>query len=373
MAALATAEFPALRRDTTIFSGEHADYRESFRTFLAREAVPVRGEWAKGGDIPRALLRTAGEYGYLGMRVPEEFGGAGVDDARFGAVIGEEAMLAGVPALALVLVTHNDIALPAILGGPAAVAEPWLAKLASGETLATVVEGDVVFEDEGDAVRLTGTAKAVVAGAAANLFVVVATAADGSGRVVLALVERDEAAVAVERCEAPVGLDAAGLATVRLDGVRGPMLGEGAEPLMVSQAVALALTGLAGARAALAITTRYVIDRKAFGQPLAAFQNTRRMLASVIADIDVATAHVDRLLSGQLEGQVPLRAALAAKLFCTELYDRAVDAGVQLHGGYGYILEYEIAHAYIDARFWRLHEPNNEALKDTIADSLFSA
>jgi alkylation response protein AidB-like acyl-CoA dehydrogenase len=289
------------------------------------------------------------------MRVPEEYGGAGVEDPRFGVVVGEEAMLARVPALALALITHSDVALPAILrGGPAAL----LPGLASAETLATVVQGDLVLAGA----SVGGEAHFVVNGTIADLFVVVADRT-------LVVVPSDSPGVQVEPSEPPIGLEAAGFATVRFDGARGVELAGPAEQLEIDQAVALAATALAGARAALATTLEYVADRKAFGQPIAAFQNTRRELAAVAAEIEVGAAFVEASLAS---GSLGLTAAAAGKVFCSELYGRAVDVGVQLHGGYGYMMEYEIAHAYADARFWRLYGARNEEMLDAVARSLFA-
>jgi alkylation response protein AidB-like acyl-CoA dehydrogenase len=337
-------------------SAERSDYRDSFRTFVAREVVPAYPAWAAACRIPRELLRIAGEHGYLGMRVPEEHGGAGVEDPRFGTVVGEEAMLARVPALALVLVTHSEIALPAILRG---AGHEWLPGLASGETLATVVQGEVAIDGDG---RLRGGAPFVVSGTAADLFVVAAGEA-------LVVVPSDSPGVQVEPSEPPVGLEAAGFATVRFDGARGVALSGSVEQLEIDQAVALAVTALAGARAALATTLEYVAERKAFGQPIAAFQNTRRELAAVAAQIEVGAGFVEASLTS---GSAAMRTAAAGKVFCSELYGRAVDVGVQLHGGYGYMMEYEIAHAYADARFWRLYGARNEEMLDAVARSLFA-
>ena len=183
----------------------------------------------------------------------------------------------------------------------------------------------------------------------------------------------DADGVTVEPSEPPIGLDAAGLATVRFDGAEAILLDGDPELLEIDQALSLAVTSLAGARAALRITIDYVSERRAFGVPIADFQNTRRVLAEVAADADVADAFVERALRRQIDGSLDARGAAVAKLVCTELHGRAVDTGLQLHGGYGYIMEYEIAHAFADARYWRLAGVTNQRAKDAIGASLFEA
>ena len=353
--------------EAPLFGPEHDDYRESFRTFCEREVKPVYRGWAAERRIPAEILSHAGEQGYLGMCVPEEHGGLGIDDPRFGAVIGEEAMLAGAPALALALTTHSDVALPAIVrGAPDDWQREHLPALASGEQLATIVNGELTLRGT----ALGGEAHMVVHGTVAEVFVVVATTNDGERALVL--VTSDADGVAVEPSDPPIGLDAAGLATVRFDDAAAIPLEMDPDLLEANQAFTLAVTGLAGTRAALAITTEYVSDRRAFGIPIADFQNTRRVLAEVAADADIADAFVERSLRRKLAGSLDPGTAAVAKLFCTELYGRAVDTGLQLHGGYGYIMEYEIAHAFADARFWRLAGTTNQRTRDAIGRSLFA-
>ena len=352
-----------------LYEAEHADFRESFATFLRREVKPAYRDWRQQGGVPRDVLRTCGEHGFLGMSVPEEHGGLGIDDPRFGTVIGEEAMLAGARALALLLTTHNDVVLPALLR---AAPEEWksnaLPGMASGETLATVATGAIALEGAGKASRLSGMAEMVVGARDADVFLAVATRE--SAEPALAIVERGGEGVTVAPSDAPLGLEAAGLGTLHLDRAEALLLEDDPDQLAICHSLALATTALAGARHALAITIEYVAERRAFGQPIAAFQNTRRALASVKTNLEAGDALLDRALSRQLDGELDLELASIAKLFCTELYGRAVDTGLQLHGGYGYIMEYEISHAFADAGFWRLAGATNQRMQDTVARTL---
>jgi acyl-CoA dehydrogenase len=354
-------------RSREIFGDEHKAYRDSFRTFLSRRVVPAYSEWSRQGRIPREIFRVAGADGFLGMQVPEEYGGPGVDDPCFGIVAVQEAMLAGAPALALALIGHNEAVVPAVARHRSEDERAqWLPRFASGEALGAVVQGELTIDGGPEERTIDGRATFVVQGVDAELLLVVA------GELAV-LVERDAQGVTIEPSSPSIGLESAGLADVQFQGTRATPLGEdggAARELLADLELALAVSALAGARAALAITVAYVLDRKAFGQPIASFQNTRHALAAASADVDAGQAFVEICVRERLVGRLPHARAAALKLHCTELYGSVVDAGVQLHGGYGYIMEYPIAHAYADARFWRLYGGTSEAMKEVIARDL---
>jgi alkylation response protein AidB-like acyl-CoA dehydrogenase len=352
-----------------ILGDEHKAYRDSFRTFLSRRVVPAYSEWSRQGRIPREIFRVAGADGFLGMQVPEEHGGPGVDDPRFGIVAVQEAMLAGAPALALALIAHNDAVVPAVVRQASEDERArWLPRLASGEALGTVVLGELTIDRGPEGTTVDGGAAFVVQGVDAELLLVLTDD-------LAVLVERGAEGVTIEPSSPSIGLQAAGLADVQFEHARATPVGEdggAARELLSDLALALAVSALAGARAALTITVAYVLERKAFGQPIASFQNTRHALAAASADIDAGQAFVDTCVRERLAGRLPDARAAALKLHCTELYGSVVDAGVQLHGGYGYIMEYPIAHAYTDARFWRLYGGTSEAMKEVIARDLLA-
>jgi acyl-CoA dehydrogenase len=356
---------PVLADSPPLFDEDHEAFRESVGTFLRREVLPHYPAWRRAGAFPRELLRAAGEYGFLGMRVPEAHGGVGVNDLRFGLVVGEEAARVGASDLALVLTTHNEVALPTLLRGlPEERHCEYFPGLASGELLATVVSGGICLKRDAGGAALTGSAPFVIARVDADLHVVVAQEDD---RDVLALVERAAAGLSLTPADAPIGLLAAGLADVTMDAVPALVLDANAGELVIDRCLALGVTALAGARAALDTTVAYVLDRKAFGQPIAAFENTRQALAGVWGDLNAAEALVDGAVRERISGRLGEAKAAAVQLHCSALFDRAVDTGVQLHGGYGYILEYPIAHLYADARFWRLA---GDGLREVIAASV---
>ena len=356
--------------EPALFAEEHKAYRESFRTFLERRVVPFYPDWRREGRLPRGLFRACGEDGFLGPQVPERYGGAGVEDPRFRIVLAQEAMAAGVPALALALTGHNDAAVAAIAKHGSEVQQAkWLPVLASGEALAAVAYGD--FHFDGD--RVDGEAHFVVQGEQADLFIILANRANDPGSDRLALVERDAIGVEVKPSPPGIGLDGAALADISLHHARSAPVGDSgsAAKAMVDFQLGLAASALAGAQQAFAVTLAYVTDRKAFGQPIASFQNTRHVLASASASIAAGEAFLETCLRDRLNGALGFARAATLKLHCSELYGVVVDHGVQLHGGYGYILEYEIAHAYADARFWRLYGGTTEAMRDLIADAIF--
>jgi len=347
--------------DPALLDDEHLSYRDSARAFLARHVVPGYAAWGKTRTIPRELLQRAAEDGFFGMSVPETFGGLEVADPRFGAVLAAVGMEAGTPALALVLARHNDVAVPLLTRfGTDALRERWLGGMATGEVLAAVVEGSVTV----DGGVIDGSAAFVVAGAQADLLLVVA-----GDEVVL--VDPAESGVRIAPSPAGVGLDAAAFADITFERVPGVALSPGAA---AEAAIALdlthAVTAAGGAQAALALSVEYVRDRRVFGVSLATLENTRTVVAGMASSAGSASAFADSCLRARVEGRLTAPVAAAAAHHCIHSYCAVVDAGVQLHGGYGYILEYPIAQAYADAQFWQLQGGVAQLRREAIAAPL---
>jgi acyl-CoA dehydrogenase len=356
-------------RPPALFEPEHETFRESFARFLAEEVVPAYPEWA-GTGVPGAVFAAAAEHGFVAMAVPEEHGGSGVEDVRFGVVLVEEAMRAGVPALALALGAHNDVCVPLLMrhADPAQRAR-WAAALAAGELLAALA-AEPLAAPRG--ARVHGEAPFVIGGGGAGLILL------GAGTEMYALAA-DRPGLARARSETLVGLEALDLADLRFEEVEirsEDRLGEaGAGEALLREAtvgwrLTLAVASLAGARAALALTLEYVHERRAFGQPIARFENTRHALAGLAAEIETVQALVDDCVRERAAQRLTAPRAAVAKLVASELYGRAVDGGVQLHGGYGYMTEYPIARAFADARPLRLLGGPSELLAEVIADSI---
>jgi acyl-CoA dehydrogenase len=317
------------KRDTpfgrrSVFDADHEALRESVARFLATAD-------------PGHFFGAAAELGFVGLAD---------EDVRFRAVVLEEAMNAGHPSIALALAMHDSFALPLLAGRETA-------------GLAAVVdEGDVRVD--GDA--LTGSADAVVNGLGADVLIVRARTDDGSDA---AFVVTGSDVDRVPGDEL-LGLSDLDVADLRFTGVPATPIDVNFPAARGGHQLALAVAAVAGARTALRTTVDYVQQRKAFGKPIASFENTRHTLGALGAQIAAVESFVDSCLVGNLS---PERAA-AAKLTATELLGAAVDQGVQLHGGYGYMWEYPIARAYAAARFFRVHGGAGEHLSEVLAGSV---
>jgi acyl-CoA dehydrogenase len=357
------------------FDDDHEAFRESFRTFCDREVVSDYPAWRSEG-IPRELFAKLAEHQFVGARVPEEQGGAGIDDFRFGAVILEEAMRANAAALALELLALNEICVPLLAGGLSGERrDAWLAGIASGETIVALASPDAPLRLRGgEPNAIDGYAHGVVNGRAAEVILAVAAPSE-DGEPALVAAGGEAAGLRREPSPELVGPRGCDRADIAFEGVEPGVAASGdASPALANAAlteqVGLAVMSAAGARRVLAETLSYVHDRRAFGRPIAEFENTRFALGAVAAEAEAVTGFVHDCVGELAEGTItPLRAA-AAKLQASEAFGRAVDWGVQLHGGYGYMLEYPIAHSFADARFLRLHGGTSEQMKGIVADGI---
>jgi len=246
-------------------------------------------------------------------------------------------MAAGLPAVALALAMHDGFALP-LLGERA------------GSGLIAVVEDGVAAETRDGGWVLSGGAETVINGAAAAQFLTAARTDDGS--VLLFVVDGDAAGLHSAPAEALLGLDALDVADVRFDAVAATLLDGNLAIARAGHDLALAVAAMAGARTALRITVDYVHQRKAFGRPIAEFENTRHVLSRAGARVTATTAFVDGCLGS---AAITPELAAAARVCAADVLHLAVDTGVQLHGGYGYMWEYPIARAYAAARFFRAY------------------
>ncbi|HKR51372.1 MAG TPA: acyl-CoA dehydrogenase family protein [Pseudonocardiaceae bacterium] len=376
-----------------LFDAEHEVFRDSIRAFLDKEVIPHLVSWEAEGIVPRELFRRAGDDGFLGMAVPEEFGGGGVADFRFNAVLGEEVMHAGAAAAGLGLTLHNDICLPYFLDlATAEQQRRWLPGIAAGELITAIAMtepgmGSDLASMTTTAVRhsdhylVNGSKTFISNGINADL-VITAVKTDPRLRhqgISLLVLERGMDGFERGRNLAKLGQHAQDTAELFFRDVVVPVAnllgtpGRGFAHLvdrLPQERLSIAISGVAGARAALELTLAYVKDRKAFGQPIGSFQNTRFRLAEMITEIDFAQTFVDRCIEALNDGELTVADAAKAKWWCTELQGRVVDTCLQLHGGYGYMLEYPIARAYADARITRIYGGTTEVMKEVIGRSL---
>ena len=376
-----------------LFDAEHEDFRSSVRAFLDKEVLPHQEAWEAAGIVPRELFTTAGAAGFLGMAIPEEFGGGGVADFRFNAVLGEEVMYAGAAATGLGLTLHNDVCLPYFLDlATEQQRRRWLPGIASGELITALAMTEPGMGSDlagmtttavrsGEHYLVNGSKTFITNGINADL-VITAVKTDPRARhhgMSLLVLERGMDGFERGRNLAKLGQHAQDTAEMFFRDVEVPVAnllgteGGGFGHLvdrLPQERLSIAVSGVAGARAALDMTLAYVKDRKAFGRPVGSFQHSKFLLAEMATEIDIAQSFIDRCIEALGEGELTVADAAKAKWWCTELQGRVVDACLQLHGGYGYMLEYPIARAYADARITRIYGGTTEIMKEVIGRSL---
>ena len=376
-----------------IFEEEHEAFRESFRSWIAKEVTPHDLEWEEAGIAPREMFSSAGRYGFLGMQIPEEYGGGGTTDFRFNQVIAEELAAAGIGGAGLGLTLHNDVTTPYFLETcNDEQKQRWLPGIASGELITAIAMTEpgtgsdlagiaTTAIRDGDEYVLNGSKTFITNGINSDL-VVVAAKTDPSERhagMSLLVVERDMPGFERGRNLDKIGMHSQDTAELFFNDVRVPvanLLGEEGKGFnyltgnLAQERLSIAVTGQATAKAALDWTVEYVKERTAFGKPISTFQNTKFVLAEVKTEVDVAQAYVDQCVLQLNAGELSPAEAAQAKYWCTNLQKTAVDRCLQLFGGYGYMLEYPIARAYADARVTSIYGGTNEVMKTIIAKSL---
>jgi alkylation response protein AidB-like acyl-CoA dehydrogenase len=374
----------------SIYTADHQLFRETVKKFIAREIAPFHAQWEKDGVVDRNLWRRAGEAGLLCPSIPAQYGG-GDGDFRYGAVVTEE-LSRGVfngPGFRV----HSDIAAFYILNhGDEAQRSTWLPRMASGETVVAIAMTEPNAGSDLQAIRTTairdgdefvinGSKTFITNGQLADL-VILACKTDpraGSKGISLILVETNRAGFSRGRNLEKLGMKAQDTSEIFFDDVRVPvgnLLGEegrGFRCLMdelPQERLLVAITAIAGAEAALEWTIDYTHRREAFGKPLADFQHNRFKLAEMKTEVQIGRVFLDRCMELHLDRKLSVDAAAMCKYWSTELECRVVDQCVQMHGGYGYMLEYPITRAYADARVRRIYGGSNEIMRELVARSL---
>lgn len=380
-----------MRRD--VYTEEHGLFRQTVQGFYSRTVAPHHEQWERDGIVPRSLFTDAGRLGLLGLQAPEEYGGAGVDDFRFNAVLVEEAQYAAVAAAGLNLSLHNDICLPYFLHQTDGEQRGrWLPGIVDGTAITAVAMTEpgagsdlaairTSAERRGDVYVLNGTKTFISNGINADL-VVVAARTDPSQRhrgMSLFVVERGMAGFERGRNLDKIGLHAQDTAELHFDDVEVPVanrLGEEGEGFahltanLAQERLSIAIAGVAAARTAVDLTVDYVRQREAFGQPIGRFQNTQFVLAECETEVDITEGHLDRCVLAHNAGELTAVDAAKAKWWATELQKRVVDRCLQLFGGYGYMTEYPIARLYADARITTIYGGTTEIMKMLVARDL---
>ncbi|SEB58867.1 acyl-CoA dehydrogenase family protein [Streptomyces melanosporofaciens] len=381
-----------------IFTEEQQVFRDMVRDFFTREIAPQQSAWEHAGAPPADFFKRVAELGIMGIQIPEVYGGAGESTYKFNAIVTEEAVRAGLQIGSLR--THLDMALSYLLAyADAEQKQRWLPRFVAGDLIAAIAMTEPGTGSDLAGVRTTGTradggyvingSKTFITGAvnATHILTVVRTSpleADGDRRSGLSLiaVETDRPGYSRGRLLEKIGMKAQDTSEIFFDDVWVPeenLLGEEGRAFaylshnLAQERLSIAVNAQAAARFALDTTLAYVRGRTVFGQPLAALQNTKFELADCATDVEAGQAFVDRALDDHDAGVLDPADAAKLKLFCTQMQGRVVDRCLQLHGGYGYMLEYPIARLYTDARVTRIYGGSSEVLKSVISKSLLRA
>lgn len=375
-----------------IFTEEHEAFREMVRRFVDAEIAPHHDRWEDEGIVPRELWKKAGAQGLLCTDVDPEHGGGGVDDFRYNTIVNEELIRAGASGVGFSL--HNDVVVPYFKKYASDEQKRrFLPAMVSGEVITAIAMSEPAAGSDLQGVRTTaikqdgggyvvnGAKTFITNGIQADLVIVVAKTdpSQGAAGTSLLLVERGMEGFERGRKLKKMGMPAQDTAELFFDDVRVPaenLLGEenqGFRYLMEAlpqERLSIAVGAVAGARGALDLTLAYAKEREAFGRPIGSFQNSRFMLAEMRTKVEVGQAFVDECIEKLDAGTLGVDEAAMAKWWCTDMLDEVVDAGVQLHGGYGYMHEYRISRAYVDSRVMRIYGGTNEIMKEIIGRSM---
>ncbi|MGI5161308.1 acyl-CoA dehydrogenase family protein [Microbispora sp. CA-102843] len=378
-----------MRRD--LFDEEHDLFRETVREFMAREVVPHHAQWEKDGIVPREVWKKAGELGMFGFSVPEEYGGSGITDFRYNMVIVEEIIRVGASGLGFGL--HNDIMAPYMVDlTDDEQKQRWLPGFASGELITAIgmtepgagsdLQGiRTTAVREGDHYVVNGQKTFITNGINSDLVVVVTKTDPSAGArgTSLLVVERGMEGFTRGRNLEKVGMHAQDTAELFFENVRVPVAnllgaeeGQGFFQLMNNlpqERLSIAVAAVAAAETVLEETIEYCRNRTAFGRSIGKFQNTRFLLAELATEVEIARHYVDKCVRALNAKELTAVDAAKAKWWTTELQNKVIDRCVQLHGGYGYMLEYPVAKAWLDSRVQTIYGGTTEIMKEIIGRS----
>ncbi|WP_300404568.1 acyl-CoA dehydrogenase family protein [uncultured Nocardioides sp.] len=380
-----------MAQPTSIYEQEHEDFRAMARTFMEKEVAPHMEQWEKDGQVSRELWLKAGEQGLLCFDVPEEFGGMGVDDFRYNAIVSEE--LSRIGASGPGFPVHTDIIVPYITSlGTDEQKQRWLPGLVSGELISAIAMTEpgagsdlqgvkTSAVDKGDHYVLNGSKTFISNGIMSDVVIVVCRTDPDAGHMGISLlvVERGMAGFERGRNLDKMGLKAQDTAELSFDNVEVPKAnllgkeGEGFIYLMQNlpqERISIGVQAVAAIEHVLDLCLSYAKEREAFGKPIGKFQHNRFVLAEMATEAYVARTFINDCVMKLNAGQADPALASMAKWWTTELQAKVVDAGVQLHGGYGYMTEYPISRAYTDSRISRIYGGTTEIQKEIIGRTL---
>ena len=376
-----------------IFEPEHDEFRATARAFFETVCVPRADEWEDRGYADRDAWLEAGKLGLIGWEMPEEFGGAGIIDFRLNAIMSEEFWLTG--SVGLGLGAQNDITSGYFRDLTTdEQKQRWLPGFVSGELITAIAMSEpgggsdiarlkTTAKREGNEYILNGSKTFISNGLLADL-VIVACRTDPEAEkphrgISLLVVETGMPGFTRGRKLDKIGQKSADTAELNFEDVHVPVsnrLGEENQGFyylmrnLPAERLGIAIHGVAQARRALDLTAQYARDRMAFGQAIGTFQVNRHALAQMHTEIDVMQIYVDRCITAVNSGELTATEAAGAKWWATETQWRIIDRCLQLHGGYGYINEYEIARLWRDSRVQRIYGGTNEIMLDIVGKSM---
>ncbi len=374
-----------------IFDQEHEAFREAVGTFLDKEVVPFHDQWERDGIVDREVWTKAGAQGLLGLQLDEAYGGGGTPDFRYNVVIGEELTRRGVYGPAFTL--FNDMIVPYLAASASEEQrQRWFPGLCSGETIAAIAMSEpgagsdlqgirTSAVDAGDHYVLNGQKTFISNGILADLVVVVARTDPDAGHqgISLLVVERGMEGFERGRNLEKIGQHAQDTAELFFADVRVPKTnllggdGSGFVQLMTNlsqERLSIAVSAATACEVVVDATLHYAKDRTAFGRPIGKFQHNRFVIAEMATEAHIARVFVDDCIAQHLRGQLDAKTASMAKYWVTELQNKLVDRGVQMHGGYGYMAEYPIARAFVNSRVQTIYGGTTEIQKEIIGRSL---
>ena len=379
----------------TLFEEDHEMFREMAAEFNTRAVAPHYARWDEDHMMSRELWTSAGEQGLLGLAVPEDFGGMGMTDYRFRAVLDEEFARSNHLAVGLAFHLHDDMVLPHLLAyGSDDLKARWLPGMVSGGNVTSIAWTEpgagsdlrgvrTKAVRDGDDWLISGQKTFIGNGISGDASLVLARTDGGTGRgnhdsFSLFMVQKGEGYNAGKQLD-KMGLKASDTAELFFDNVRVPhadLVGEEGKGLQYAAEqlpqgrLAIAVASSAVVRAVYEATVTYTKDRNAFGERIIDFQNSRFELADILTEVEVTETYVDQAIRAFNAGELDAASAARAKLWASERAKSITDRCLQLHGGYGYILEYPVAQAFLAARLLTIFGGTNEIMRDVVGRTI---
>ena len=378
--------------DRTLFNDEHKAFRAAFKQFVAREITPHQQKWRDQGQVDREVWRKAGAQGFLCPWMDDKYGGAGAD-FLCSVIIMEELAVAYESGFAMAL--HSDIIVPYIFSfGTEQQKQSWLPGCGSGEIVTALAMTEpgtgsdlaalaTTAVKQGDEYVINGAKTFISNGQLCDLVVVAAKTdmdpANAHKGISLFVVEANRKGFAKGKRLHKMGMDSQDTSELFFEDCRIPasnLLGaEGGGFMMLMQKLqqerlCVAIGAVTAAEQVLEDTIAYTKERKAFGKPISKFQNTQFKLVECLAKCEVGRAYVDKVVGEHVAGKYLVKECSIAKFWTTDMAQEVIDTCLQFFGGYGYMLEYPVTRAFMDARVQRIYAGTNEIMKVIVAKQL---